>query len=367
MKIEFRYESKITLLISSLAGGGAEGVCVNLANELAFQGLKVNLVVLTLNNAVYLDRLSKKVNLINLDAGKARNAIPALYGYIKKSEPSQILVFNYELTILSVILKDLFSFKFKLVARNINTMSEVIKQAKKSIRGRVLCFLIRKYYVRADYIINQSEGMYNDLLVLHPEIKSRSTVIHNPVNPLYTASPVDFSLIKRKSYILCIGRLEKQKGFERAIYCFLQILKVKKYIRLKIVGNGSQKNNLIELSEKLGIRDSIDFIPFQSNLREFYSQAQLTLLTSFYEGFPNVLVESISMGTPVVSIDCPSGPSEIICPENGILVSNVEALPVACLSLLEQNLSREKVMLTSYKFNITSVTKKYLEILELQK
>jgi glycosyltransferase involved in cell wall biosynthesis len=357
-------EKKCTFLISTLGGGGAEGVCVSLANELSEQGWSISLVVLTLDNAVYLERLSPNVLLINLNVGKARRSIQPLYRYFTTNKPSTLLVFNYELAILANIIKRLFNFKFRLIARNINTLSSVLSHMSDSYVGKVQAYLIKHYYGRSDYIINQSQGMYDDLIDVYPQIGNKSSVIHNPVNPFYRLENCNHLSGDRDNYILCVGRLEQQKGFDRAIYSFSEILKTDGNLRLKIVGNGSLKASLEALAEELKVTENIDFLPFRGDLRELYYKAQLTLLTSHYEGFPNTLVESISMGTPVVSLNCPSGPNEIICDDNGILVDEIAHLSGACIGLMKACLPRVTILTTSDRFNVKYVANRYIELLE---
>jgi glycosyltransferase involved in cell wall biosynthesis len=91
-------------------------------------------------------------------------------------------------------------------------------------------------------------------------------------------------------------------------------------VTLLIVGNGPERIRLQQLVKDLNLVGSVKFLDFEKNIEKYYLFAQATLLTSEFEGFPNVLIESIACGTPVVAFDCPSGPSEIIDANNGVLV-----------------------------------------------
>ena len=99
---------KVTLIISSLAGGGAEKVCVNIANKLANNGWKVDLVVSNLINETYLGRLSENVTLIVLNVKHARYTSIPLLKYIYKNRIKTILVFNHELAIILVMIRIFF-------------------------------------------------------------------------------------------------------------------------------------------------------------------------------------------------------------------------------------------------------------------
>ena len=122
---------------------------------------------------------------------------------------------------------------------------------------------------------------------------------------------------------MCIGRLEKIKGFHHAIKAFAGIVNKYPYLRLKIVGKGSEEQKLKEIAASYSVDDKIDFEGFKKEIIPYYLHARVTILPSLYEGYPNVLIESISMNTPVIAFDCPSGPNEIIIDgRNGYLVKN---------------------------------------------
>ena len=138
-----------------MAGGGAESVCVNIANNLANLGWNVDLLVLTLKEEVYLNRLSKKVKLINLNSSKARYSISPLLGYIYKNKPNIILVFNYELSVMLVVLRYILKFKTKIISRNSSTLSIVIKEFQtKSLWAKYFIGPLIKYlYQKIDHVI----------------------------------------------------------------------------------------------------------------------------------------------------------------------------------------------------------------------
>ncbi len=125
-------------------------------------------------------------------------------------------------------------------------------------------------------------------------------------------------------YILAVGRLvESVKNFELLITAYAQSELPSKGIALKILGEGPDKALILDLIEKANMEAHIRIDPFNNNPFPFYKNARCTCLTSHFEGFPRVLIESLAMSTPVVAVDCKSGPSEIIIQgENGLLVPN---------------------------------------------
>jgi glycosyltransferase involved in cell wall biosynthesis len=318
---------KITFLISTLSGGGAEGVCVGMANIFAEKGWSVDLVVLNLKNEAYLNRLSNKVKLVVLNVNHARYAGFSLLKYINKNKVKTILVFNYELSVVLVILRKLLRLKVKIISRSISTFSAKMNQFYKLSNWDrfIVAPLIKAFFHRVDFVINQSNGMRDDLVFIYPHLKDYSTVIFNPIplNLIEFAKNNDLSKIKKENYLLCIGRLETLKGFHHAIIAFAGIVKKYPYLRLKIVGKGSEEKKLKQLAIDNFVQDRVDFEGFKKNIIPYYLHARVTILPSLYEGYPNVLIESISMNTPVIAFDCPSGPNEIIMDGvNGYLVKN---------------------------------------------
>ena len=293
-----------------------------------------------------------------------------LRNYIKQHKPERILVFNYELTVLMVLLRMVFGYKYKLIARNINTMSAKREQAKQANfwHRNIVTPLIDRFYFKADHVVNQCKAMEADLLSVYPQLKGKTSVIYNPVAKHVEdyANSHDLTQTKKENYFLCVGRLEKQKAFHFAIQAFAEVIKTHPEMRLRIVGKGSLEQELKQLAKELNVQNSVDFEGFQKNMIPYYLQAKATLLTSKYEGFPNVLIESITLGTPVISFDCPSGPDEIVIDEeNGYLVpyEDSNSLTHYICKSLNRSWNRSDIAQTALKYSSKVVINKYEEIL----
>ncbi|KAF7769383.1 hypothetical protein PUND_a0498 [Pseudoalteromonas undina] len=333
---------KITFIINSLSGGGAEGVCVNIANGLSELGWDVTLVVLNMNSSVYHKRINKRVNFITLGVDHARYALFPIYKFIKNTQTTKLVAFSYDITILLVLIRMFSPLNYFIFTRNMNSLTQKLNDSSKGVRSRLLKFLISKLYSKADHVVNQCKAMESDLLSVFPELDKKTSVIYNAVNQKIerAAKNYNFQGVHKKEYLLCVGRLEKQKAFHNAIEVFRKISHSYPNMELKIIGVGSLEADLKKHADFLGIIDKVEFVGFTENTISYYLHARATLLTSLYEGFPNVLVESITLGTPIVAFDCSSGPSEIVIPHcNGILVENqnLDAFAQAINVLLSDN------------------------------
>ncbi|NNG45154.1 glycosyltransferase [Pseudoalteromonas sp. NEC-BIFX-2020_002] len=360
----------VTFLISSLGGGGAERVCAIIASALAQRGWRVTVLTLNDKNMTLAGDLDEQVKLENLGVKKARSATLPLVGYLKQNTVERLVVFSYELTPIAAVSRFFIKNPPVLIARNINSITQKIKTEKsfwlRSVVLPVVCF----FYSRVDLIINQCEAMQLDLLRYKPSLEKHCTYIYNPVNEKFRQQG-EFLLskpLKKECFILCVGRLVEQKSFHHAIIAFSKVVQSNPDLRLKIIGTGRLEKELKSLTEQLSVQSNVDFEGFKSNVADYYSKAKLTLLSSAYEGFPNVLLESLSLGTPVVSFDCPSGPKEIITSDiAGELVAQNDTakLAEAIIKQLNKSVQRKQVLKSIAPFTVNSVIQRWENVLNI--
>jgi len=141
----------------------------------------------------------------------------------------------------------------------------------------------------------------------------------------------DPAIEKYGDYLLYFGRFDTNvKNFGLLLDAFQRSEIYKTGFRLLFLGDGPDKDFIVKTADKLGISSNIEVIAFQPNPFAYVKQAKFTVLTSHFEGFPMSLIESLALGTPVVSVDCESGPAEIIKNENnGLLVENYNTQALA--------------------------------------
>lgn len=351
--------SELWMVINALRGGGAENVCIKLANKFAEDGKRVSLIVLMGGEGAMFSRLKSEITVYDLKLESGPSSVTKLAAFLQKFQPEIMLSFNFEVSVKLILARFISGAKTKIVSRSIiHYSSRIVSQSKLS-RRYFNSLIIRLFFGHIDKCVCQCEEMKQDLLVHFPSLKDKTIVIGNPVklNPIGSRD-------ERGHYLLCVGRLEEQKNFKDAIIAFSIIKKQLPELRLVVLGEGSQRKYLEDLAFGLGVADSVDFLSFVNNVDEFYRKARCTLLTSKFEGFPNVLLESLSNGTPCVSYNCPSGPKEII--ENGVngflvKVGDTASLASSTINVIKTNFNRKVVAETVQEYSIERVAARYLD------
>lgn len=359
----------ITLFVSSLQCGGTEKVCVTLANGFVKHGFDVELLVLNLQQAKYRCDLDSRVKLINFDKIHVRKSLISVARYLLRNRPSTILVFSHQLAVLLVILRRLLFLDIRVIARNGNTLSQKFVHAKSSWHKYIVKFFVSFFYHHADHIIAQSYGMSDDLISNFGIKQSQISVINNPSTLSVENLEFQPSISSQKGVqeILCVGGLSQRKANHFLIEAFSRCLKHKQNLILRFVGEGPTEQALKAKVNDLGISNKVFFEGFVNDMVDYYQNADLTVLTSLCEGFPNVLVESISLGTPVVSFDCPSGPREIIINGlNGYLARylDVNDLTEKIIDALDHKWDHKKIIDSASRYDYNHIIEKYLKLIE---
>ena len=199
------------------------------------------------------------------------------------------------------------------------------------------------------------------------------SVAHNPViTPRLLAlaeTPLEhpWFVEHETPVILGAGRLTRQKDFHTLIRAFAQAREVRP-CRLIILGDGGQRDELLALATELGVAEDVDLPGFAANPYAWMRAADLFVLSSRWEGSPNVLTEAMACGTPVVSTDCPSGPRETL--QDGrfgplVAVGDDKGLGQAILDTLAAPPAAEAMRAAVADFAVARSADEYLDILGL--
>ena len=293
---------KIYFLLPGLNFGGAERVIFTLCNDLDRTKFEPTLVLFN-KSGMPLEFLKKDVRVIDMKISRIRYAVFGVFKLIRSDKPDIVFGGWGE---VSALLSPFIPFfkKTKFVARETNVVS-------KHVQRREIRFLY-KFYNNFNKIIAQSDDMQHDLIE-HWKIKSDKIVkINNPVDVEMIQSQMKISeKIFSSEYknVVAIGNLTGRKGFDMLLRVFEKLKN--EPIRLHILGDGAAKENLMRLKQELGL-ENICFLGNVKNPYPYLYQSDLFVLSSRYEGFPNVLLEAGVCGVYALANDCPGGIDEII-------------------------------------------------------
>lgn len=363
-----RISDKIAIFLPSLRGGGAERAMVNLARGFHERGLTIDLV-LAKAEGPYLSKVPSGVRVVDLKTKRVLHALPGLIRYLHRERPKSLLSAMNHANIVAIWARRLSQVKTRLVVSEHNTLSQAVKYASLQ-RMRLMPFLIRCFYPWADAVISVSYGVAEDLVARAGLSREKIKVIYNPVvtPDLFTEAkePLDHPWFasSQPSVILGVGKLTPQKDFETLIRAFALVQK-RRPARLLILGEGEERPKLEGLVRELGVGNDVALPGFVNNPYKYMKRAAVFVLSSRWEGLPTVLIEAMTLGTPVVSTNCPSGPAEIL--EGGkwgrlVPVGNPETLAQAILETLQDPPS--PIPESAWKrFCLSEIVTKYLEIL----
>lgn len=312
---------RVTIVTPSLSGGGAERVVQRLSAGFCDAGHAVTVITTTSRPDFY--RLDEACERVSLDItgqppGQARAfsslwRVPLGLRRLRKaiiaSDPDVVISFMEHVNVLTAL----------LVGRRTRVVAtEHINAAE--IRPGVAWRLLRRLaYRRLDRLVSVSEGV-DDCFEWLP--RSKRLVILNPVgDPPSTAAAAPPLLPAGTPYLIAMGRLTEQKGFDLLLTAFAEVRPRHREWKLMILGEGEEREDLQRQVNSLSLDQHVLLPGRLDHPFPLVEKAECFVLSSRAEGFPMVLIEALSCGTPAVAFDCPSGPSEIIVPgQNGLLV-----------------------------------------------
>ena len=360
---------KIHVFIAHMGIGGAERVCVNLANEWADKGHEVHIVVLNLKNDIYTKDLRSGVTVHELGVSRLRYSFLPMLRFVRKNKPSFMLIFGNEMAVIMNKLKSLHLVDTPLIVRVLNNVN--ISLAKEDGISPIVEEYLKKAQSNlksVEHIVAQCEGMGKQLTEKGLVVPERLSVIYNPVS----RELCDKVIVLRKTRpdsgikeIVFIGRIDPQKKPLDLLEAFAKIYKNNKEIRLRLVGDGVLTDTVRAKADELGIADSVIIDGIRNDMENVYFGADVVALSSEYEGMPNCLIEAIGCGIPIVSYDCPIGPSEIVVDNvNGYLIQkgDVDALAEGLQKTLDKPWDRDSIIATCDKFDVKNISDEYLNV-----
>jgi glycosyltransferase involved in cell wall biosynthesis len=357
----------VAIMLPDLRAGGAERVCVMLARELTRMGIDVHFVLMRAEGEL-LNQIPARSRIVDLQAPRFRNLLWPAIKYFRTERPDAVLAAMWPLTGTAMLAKKLSRVGCTIVlAEHTNFSSDPFA---KRLSGRLHGYIGRLVYGCANGVVAVSRGVKASLSARTGYDPNRIHVIYNPVRQIEDGvighSQTLQWMTSDRPTVVSIGSLKNAKDFPNLLRAFAR-LRQSRDARLLILGEGSLRGSLESLVASLEISDSVLMPGFVPDPYPYLAHADLFVLSSAWEGLPGVLIEALVAGVPVVSTDCPSGPSEIL--ENGkygrlVPVGDPEALAAAMAEALDAPHDRDMLRRRGNEFSVERAADQYLALLD---
>ena len=344
---------------------------VNLCTGFSQRGYQVDLLLIK-DRSDHLAHLPDDVNVIRLGSKHAYSSLWRLVKYLRAERPDALLSAKERANRIALLARKLSGLNITVGVRLGTTVSAALA-GKNRLQQFLWFWPMKLTYKHADVVIPVSQGVADDVIKITGIDSNRVKVIRNPV-----ISPRMFELSRRPlshpewfdgslPTLVAAGRFTRQKDFITLIQALKQI-NLEFPCRLVILGEGELREQYRALATELEVNRYLLMPGFVNNPYPAISHADCFVLSSLWEGSPNVLTEALALGTPVVATDCPSGPVEIL--RNGyygplVPMGDAGAMAQAIIGVLKKPHPREFLQHASEEYTIDRSVNDYLKALRL--
>ncbi len=307
--------ARVLFILPTLMGGGAERVICTLLRHLDRDQFVATLAVLDMTNAVYRADVPDDIPVVDLQRGRLRQALLAIGRLIWKTRPDLVFSTSGHVNLALAAGRPLLPHKSKFVARE-TAMISLLQEPGYEAVPVWWHWAYRRFFGALDAVVCQSEEMRSDLVEQLSVPRDRTVVIPNPVDidaiRQRAAEPVDvgWRAVRDTIELVAAGSLQPRKGFDLLIDALA--FAERPDLRLTILGDGPLRQALQSQAVRRGVADRVRFLGFQKNPYPFIAAADAFVLSSRFEGMPNVVLEALACGTPVIALPAPGGVREVL-------------------------------------------------------
>lgn len=298
----------VCFYLPSFAGGGAERIFVRLANHMVGRGMSVHFIV-NHDGGPMKALLSERVTLHVLGKRSSARAVPDLVAALKTMRPATLIAALTKANLAALLAARLAGGATRVVVCERNQFS-AMRQREGIVRRTLITWAARLLYPRAHAVIGNTDEVTRDIARMAGLEEGRIGVIHNPAPDLdqivaARAAPAPHPWLGgAQPTAIAIGRLVPQKDYPTMLQALARSVPE---LRLLVLGDGPLQSELEAMAQDLGLSDRVAFLGFQMNRFDYLVRADVFLLSSKTEGFPNALIEAVAAGVPAISTDCAGG------------------------------------------------------------
>lgn len=343
--------------------GGIGKLTLNLIKEFTSKGVEVDLFLLK-GGGEYFEKVPDKARIFIAEGNNFKRIIDYLK-YLNTEQPDVSISSRQRQDLVNIVGCLLSFSKTKPI---ISVHTNVTEENKHSNKGSVLISILsRLLYKIPEKFIAVSQGVAKDLTYRTGVDINKIKVIYNPVyqqeNLKKNQIDTVYDNFLNKKFIIAAARFTEQKDLFTLINAF-NFVRNENDISLVLLGDGPQRESIEKLIDNLSLTEHVLLTGYVDNPEYFIKRASAYILSSKWEGFGNVLVEAMGVGTPVVSTDCPSGPAEIL--QNGtygelVPVEDPQELAKAIIRTLNNPIPSDKLKQRAKDFAVPKIADEYLD------
>ncbi len=344
-------KKKIFIIVPKFKIGGAEKVMINIANELAKYNLKIFFIILTKSRKI---TLNKNINQICLQSSKVFYSIFKLKDLINQFKPDLCFSTISHTNIALFIASKFAKHDCKIFLRESNNLFKSLNTKN---------FLYNFFFLKLVKISYQNSILITPSKELSFSIKKKFRMkqkVFSINNPIMTKN-LNLNL-KKKFDFINIGSLTYQKDHFTLLEAFRIANLKKKNLKLIIIGEGNLKIKILEYISEYNLKKNVKVLSNQKNFIKYLNQSKIFILSSRYEGYPNVLIDAAVAKLPIITTNCEFGPSEILQKyKYGKFFKVGDYIELSKLMLNNNGIKKLPEYLIK-KNNLKKITKKYYEL-----